>query len=73
MTGRAMPLEGAALEDLFARLAAILDELPERDRPVFLAKLALLLAAEIGDSARVQTLIRQARLHLGPEDAAPGS
>ncbi|MCW5752455.1 MAG: hypothetical protein KIT81_15055 [Alphaproteobacteria bacterium] len=68
-----MPLDNKSLEDLFGRLAGALEALDERDRPVFLAKLTLLLAAEIGDRARIEALIVQALRHLGPDHDGPGS
>ena len=52
-----MPLPAEALESLWRRLAEAVDRAgPVRDR-VMLAKLALLLAEEIGDPALVERLI----------------
>ena len=61
----------------FAQLEALYDELaeasgaagPERAR-VFLAKLVLCLARELGDAGRVSTLIRDCLAEPAPEAAS---
>jgi hypothetical protein len=59
-----MAAEGEALEALWERLAeAVAAAGPERER-LFLAKLALLLAREVGDAGRVMALIAAALADL---------
>jgi hypothetical protein len=59
-----MPLPVDDLEALWERLADAIDAVgPERDR-VFLAKLAIVLAQEIGDARRIDALISVARADL---------
>lgn len=56
-----------ALEQLYDELAGALDEVPDGRESVFLAKLVLSMAHELGDQARVSELIRQC-LHEPPLD-----
>ena len=60
-----MALAPEALEALWRRLAEAVDRAgPEHDR-LMLAKLALLLAEELGDAALVERLIDAAGRELG--------
>ncbi len=59
------PLDAAALDQAWERLAEALDAAggPEKER-LLLAKLALLMAREIGDLARIDALIATAARDL---------
>lgn len=48
------------VETVYETLAVTLDAVPEGQQALFLAKLALLQAAEIGDPTRVAQLIAEA-------------
>lgn len=50
----------AGLEDIYDTLALAVDDVPKDKRELLLAKIALLLAHEIGDPQRVIDLIGQA-------------
>jgi hypothetical protein len=54
----------AAIESVYERLALGIDAAGEENAHVFLAKVALLLANEVGDSERVISLIEAAGLDL---------
>ncbi|GAB3627684.1 hypothetical protein PTE30175_02379 [Pandoraea terrae] len=58
MTASQSAVQG--LEDIYDAIASAVDEAPEAGRELFLAKLALLLANEIGDAPCVLELIRLA-------------
>ncbi|MBN9428071.1 MAG: DUF2783 domain-containing protein [Burkholderiales bacterium] len=53
-----MPLSFNELEIVYDELAVAIDEAGPQRESVFLAKLALSLAQELGDAARVSALIR---------------
>jgi hypothetical protein len=52
------------LESTYDRLAEAIDNAPAGTSELMLAKLALLLAHEVGDAARVQVLIEAALADL---------
>ena len=54
----------AELEELFATLARALDEVGPAQHVAFLSKLALLLASELGDPARLAELVADAKQDL---------
>jgi hypothetical protein len=54
----------AELEEIFAALARALDAVGPAQHVAFLGKLALLLAAELGDPARFDALLANARQDL---------
>ena len=56
------------LEKVYDALAQSLDAVGPEKSELFLAKLALLLANDIGDSGRVLTLIEAAKCHLEAAD-----
>jgi hypothetical protein len=58
-----MGLPADDLEALWEKLATAIDEAGERDK-VFLAKLALLMAQEIGDRKRIEEMIGIAQTDL---------
>ena len=60
-----MPLPTPDNELLFDRLAQAVDAAGPRG-PLLLAKFALLLANEVGDRARVDRALEEARRHLDP-------
>jgi hypothetical protein len=63
-------LSFAQLEALYDELAEAIDAAgPERES-VFLAKLVLCLARELGDAGRVSTLIRDCLAEPAPEAAS---
>ncbi|MGG7568485.1 hypothetical protein ACQ5SO_20210 [Rhodovulum sp. DZ06] len=53
-----------ALETVYETLAETLDAVPPEKRELLLAKLALLLAREVGEAKRVQALIAGAAADL---------
>jgi len=53
------------LEDTYEALAESLDALPEDQAPVYLAKVCLALAKELGDHGRALEIIGECRAHLG--------
>jgi hypothetical protein len=59
------PLDEAALDAVWERLAEAVTSVgaPEKEA-LLLAKLALLMAREIGDPARIEALIAEARMDL---------
>ncbi len=52
------------VEQVYEALANVLDQVGASKRELYLAKLALLLAHEIGDASRVQEMIDVAALNL---------
>jgi len=57
------------LEETFAAIGRALNEVPAAERVTFLAKLALLLANELGSPQRVRELVASAQQDLeAPED-----
>jgi hypothetical protein len=54
----------ADLETLYDQLALAVDQAGEARAPLLLAKLALLLANELGDGARCHALLQQALADL---------
>lgn len=54
----------AHLELVYEELAVALDAIPATKRELFLAKLALLLAQELGDAEQVRTHIAAALTNL---------
>lgn len=54
----------AEFETVYEALAETLDHVGEGKRELYLAKLALLLAHEIGDAARVRQRVGEAAAHL---------
>lgn len=56
------------VEAVYDALAQTLDAAGPQKSELFLAKLALLLAHEVGDVARVRTLIAQAAANLDAAD-----
>jgi hypothetical protein len=50
------------LDDVYTRACYAMTELGEAKQPLFLARLALLLMKEVGDSKRVRAAIEAARL-----------
>jgi len=54
----------ADLEAVYEALANRLDKVGSEKTPIFLAKLVLLLAHDLGDAARVQSHIAAAAEHL---------
>ncbi|MCC7411208.1 MAG: DUF2783 domain-containing protein [Gammaproteobacteria bacterium] len=57
-------LDPAALERIYEALARALDAVDPADESLFLAKLALALANEIGDVGRIEAAIASARAGL---------
>ena len=65
------PLNAAELEDAYTAIADAIDSVgPERER-VFLAKLVLLLAQEMGRPQRISELIDIAKRDLPEHDIGP--
>ncbi len=56
----------ADLETIYEALAIRLDAIPAQSREVFLAKLALLLAQEIGAPDKVLGMLDHAAMNLDP-------
>lgn len=54
----------AEIEQVYEQLAQGIDAVGEGKSEIFLAKVALLLAQEVGDVARLTTLIEQAKADL---------
>lgn len=59
-----MSLEFCDLEVFYETLATALDAVPDAKREVFLCKLSLLMARELGDLSVAQQLIATAQSHL---------
>ncbi|MDF1775546.1 MAG: hypothetical protein P1V13_05920 [Rhizobiaceae bacterium] len=59
-----MALNFADLEIVYEELARTLDRLSPSEREVFLCKLSLLMARDLGDLSRVQAMIQTAQNHL---------
>lgn len=59
-----MALNFADLEIVYEDLARTLDRLSPSEREVFLCKLSLLMARDLGDLSRVQAMIQTAQNHL---------
>ena len=59
-----MSLDFPDLEQFYETLATSLDVVPQDKREVFLCKLCLLMARELGDIAVAQQLIKAAQNHL---------
>ena len=59
-----MPLNFSDLEAVYEGLATALDTVSPAEREVFLCKLVLLLAREVDDISKVQTMISNAQNHL---------
>ena len=57
-------MTSADVEEVYEALAHALDAVPAGSRELVLAKLALLLAHEVGDAARVRQLIGSALADL---------
>lgn len=60
------------LEDLYDELARALDDCKEGQENVFLAKLTLRLANELGDPGRVSQLIAECRQRPAPQRPVDG-
>jgi hypothetical protein len=58
------PLSAEALERIFAALSEAIDRTGPERAPLLLARLALLLAGEVGDEGRVLTLVKDAEKSL---------
>lgn len=58
------PRETAYVERCFLAIAGALDELDEEQGPIFLAKLALVLADHVGDFDVVEDAIARAKRDL---------
>ena len=59
-----MPLEFSDLETVYEALAEAMDQVADADRELFLSKLALLMARQLGDAAEALEMIQEARKHL---------
>ena len=59
-----MPLEFSDLETVYEALAEAMDQVADADRELFLSKLALLMARQLGDAAETLEMIQEARKHL---------
>ena len=59
-----MPLEFFDLETVYESLAEAMDQVADADRELFLSKLALLMARQLGNAAETLEMIQEARKHL---------
>lgn len=59
-----MALEFADLELVYEDLAKALDTVSDAEREIYLCKLALLMARDLGDLEQVRRMIHTARNHL---------
>lgn len=59
-----MPLDFTDLETFYEEMASALDAVAGTDRQLFLCKLSLLMARELGDASTAVELIRAAQCHL---------
>jgi len=59
-----MPLTFSDLELIYEELAMALDTVAEAEREVFLCKLSLLMARQLGDLSQVREMIQTAQNHL---------
>lgn len=59
-----MSLNFSELEVVYEELAVALDTVSDTEREVFLCKLSLLMARQLGDLPQVRDMIQTARNHL---------
>lgn len=65
-------MNDASMEDVYAALAEAIDAAGKEKETLFLAKVALLLACEVGDPDRVLSLVESAKRNLeGVRHASP--
>jgi hypothetical protein len=65
VTKAELPFED--LEQIYDLLAHTIDDVGERDTPVFLSKLVLLLSHRLGDVDLVRSAVEEAKRELGSE------
>lgn len=61
-----MPLNFTELETVYEDLALALDTIAAPDREVFLSKIALMMARELGNVKQIRAIIASAKTHLDP-------